>query len=219
MNIDVLKNLYINQDIPLSTGYNELDVMLDGGIKPYNSYLIYGEAGVGKTLLLSNIIKEAINKNDKILIATYKDDVIKNIEDVIKTDKSTLIFYIKFKKLEKLIRTMEEALKPPEIRRLIAIDDFNHLVDTDNDYDSKDVLKFIWNSKKLVNRWGASLITVTGISQIVGNMSFYIPKGLSRYKHVFNYILLVTKIDNKTIRVSDIIRSKSAIIELFRTRY
>ncbi|HIE36637.1 TPA: hypothetical protein EYP83_00590, partial [Candidatus Geothermarchaeota archaeon] len=103
MDINIIKNLYIKQDTPISTGYNELDIMLDGGIKPYNSYLIYGEAGVGKTLLLSKIIKEAIKGRNKIFIATYKDDILRNIDDKIKDKLSNLIFYIRPKNLEKLI--------------------------------------------------------------------------------------------------------------------
>lgn len=213
MNIEVLKNLYVNQDAPITTGYNELDNLLDGGIKPYYSYLIYGEAGTGKTFLVSRIIKMQLNNNDGyVLVISYKDDILKNIEDTIFNVRPENILYIRLEDLRGLNENLEKMLKTPKKIRLIVIDDFNHLIRSSVG-DKKETLKFVWKSKKLIYRWGASLITITGVTQTLGTMEFYKPVGLSRYKHAFNYVLLITKIDDATLRVSDITRSRTAILQ------
>ncbi len=214
MNIDILENLYVNQDPPIPTGYSELDNLLEGGIKPYYSYLIYGEAGTGKTFLASKIVKMVLNNDESVLITSYKDDILKNIEGTLHDKSPENISYIKLGDLGDLNENLEKMLKIPRKRRLIVIDDFNHLISSDIS-NRKEILRFIWKSKNLVYRWGASLITITGVTQALGTMEFYKPRGLSRYKHAFNYVLLTTKIDDTTIRISDMARTRSAILQLF----
>ncbi len=214
MNIDILKNLYVSQDPPIPTGFIELDDMLEGGIKPYYSYLIYGEAGTGKTFLTSKIVKNCLEDKGNVLIAAYKDDLLKNIEDSFSLEGLGSLFYINVKDLHNLNEKLSEVLKTPRKIRLIIIDDFNHMINAEMENKEK-ILRVIFKSKNLMYRWGASLIMITGVVQTLGTLEFYKPKGLSRYKHAFNYILLTTRVNNSILRISDIIRSKSVILQLF----
>lgn len=68
------------QNTPLSSGIDELDVMLQGGIEKGTTTIITGPTGVGKTNLGIQFMKEASSRKERSVMYTFEEarDVIVN---------------------------------------------------------------------------------------------------------------------------------------------
>ena len=204
--------MYINQDNPISTGLSALDNMLEGGIKPYFSYLFYGEAGTGKTLILKNIIVKTVELEKPVLIFSYKSDIIRDItlseNDTNKHDKFTYFKVNSFKNLLDIINNIPDIARK---YRVICIDDLN-LISIENDRQHQ--LRTLLLLKNLLYKWSASLIIATGISQKPGYTDKYNPKISKAWLFSINYIIFLSKVKDNVIRAVDINRNKSVYIQI-----
>lgn len=68
------------QNTPLSSGIDELDIMLEGGIEKGTTTIITGPTGVGKTNLGIQFMKEAASRNERSIMYTFEEasDIIVN---------------------------------------------------------------------------------------------------------------------------------------------
>jgi len=68
------------QNTPLSSGIDELDIMLEGGIEKGTTTIITGPTGAGKTNLGIQFMKEASSRNERSVMYTFEEatDIIVN---------------------------------------------------------------------------------------------------------------------------------------------
>ncbi len=207
----IARDLYVNQEVPISTGSIKLDDLLNGGLKPYYTYLFYGEAGTGKTTILKSIVKNSIHRHKKVMIISYKPDIYEKINQDSLRNSNDLIAYYRPESLAELKNIIEKYSETTFNFRIISIDDLNLY----NSIRKQDVeLSTFLILKNLIYKWGASLVLLTGVSQIPGLTARYIPKIYRDWIPGINYIIFLNKIKNTVIRATDIHRNRSIFFKI-----
>ena len=73
-NIDMFRESTIDSTVYIPTGFEDLDLGLNGGLQKQNLYILKGRKGIGKTCLASNIVFNLSLNGYKTMFCTIQTD-------------------------------------------------------------------------------------------------------------------------------------------------